>query len=200
MWASTGGQHALGTRIFYLSFRESSRIPWKLRLWLCHYTGRAIPLYRQSYFVIPAELFHLTGRDTPFNRQSYSVPLTWLVKLHLLVKRGSVWRVKLNKRQETSSKFVSAMKRLTYGKETFGICSQVYISSLQFLQIPHTEMKHNRTRAEHVDSLDSQELRYWIKHPLILIEIKVRQYWQGTASRLKMLFWILNCFQTKPHI
>lgn len=120
----------------------------------------ALPLYRQSYSVIPAEIFRHTGRDTPFNRQSYSVLITSLVKLHLLVKRGHVWRVKLNRRHETSSKCVSAMKRLTSGNETFGICSQVYISSLQFLQIPHTEMKHNRTRAEHTDSWDSQELRY----------------------------------------
>jgi len=54
------------------------------------------------------------------------------------------------------------MKESTFGNETFGICSQVYISSLQFLQIRHTEIKHNRTRAKHVDSCDSHELRYWI--------------------------------------
>ena len=108
----------------------------------------ALPLYRQSYSVIPAELFRHTGRDTCFNRQGYTVNLTSFVKLHLLVKHGFVWRVKLKRHHKTSSKCVSTMKRLTSGNDTFGICSQVYISSLEFLQIPHTEMKHNRTRRQ----------------------------------------------------
>jgi len=56
--------------------------------------------------------------------------------------------VKLKRHHKTSSKCVSTMKRLTSGNDTFGICSQVYISSLEFLQIPHTEMKHNRTRRQ----------------------------------------------------
>jgi len=50
-------------------------------------------------------------------------------------------------------------ERINVWERDFWEMQQFYICSLQFLQIAHTEMKHKRTRAEHIDSWHCQQLR-----------------------------------------